>query len=647
MRDAACFVCWSLSRAYEPQILEKYVHRLAPTLLCVTCFDREVNCRRAASAAIQELVGRTQTFPHGIEVLILTDFHALANIHHCYLEIALQLSTKQEFGKSLVEHLIMKCEHWDREVREIASQSIGKLSTVIDMNYFLPKLLSKCTCFDLNSRHGSILAVAEIIANTKSNINQEFLKQIESIAQTLIEKNLLKGIGGEFMKCALSVLIAKCSLVTLPIDSKPKVLSVWIEIVCDSITSEDIKTRNEAVFAISLLSNNYLLNEHELRNRVLTQLLKHLESAKESSRIGSSESLRLISNEFFDKEWLKFYDIMLSHINSNDLMCFSRASEITTLIEFSLKFNPLIDERRDQIVKALCIGLDDRTKDSRGDVGGHVRLAAIEASIKFINSCTDDQIIEILKLMSTQCLSVWQREREIASNAFKQIVFNKDIVGIDKHLIESIFQKSEDDLMAFIELLKVQLFTYNLWRGLVTCVANPIETRVRLLLKQVLKSVDNNVLIEFLNLFEKNLNCDRLSHSCINCCHFLLTSCRTEEKFRSKLLILCWDSIRRSKDVRKVVSAIDVFCAAIQLGSLKQSLSYLTILLCHRFPRIRSVTANQTYVALLTIEDINDQILTLLTETDWSNSSIDDLRLKRDSICDLVGIAKPIKLNSN
>jgi hypothetical protein len=338
---------------------------------------------------------------------------------------------------------------------------------------------------------------------------------------------------------------------------------------------------------------------------------------------------------------------MLSHINSNDLMCFSRASQITTLIEFSLKFYPLIDERRDQIVKALCLGLDDRTKDSRGDIGGHVRLAAIEASIKFINNCTDDQIIEILKLMSTQCLSVWQREREMASNAFKKIVFNIDIVGIDKHLIESIFEKSEDDLMAFIELLKVQLFTYNLWRGLVTCVANPIETRVRFLLKQVLKSIDNNVLIEFLNLFEKSLNCDRLSYSCINCSHFLLTSCRTEEQFRSKLLILCWDSLRRSKDVRKIVSAIDVFCAAIQLGSLKQSLSYLTILLCHRFPRIRSVTANQTYVALLTIEDINDQILTLLTETDWSNSSIDDLRPKRDSICDLVGIAKPKKLNNN
>lgn len=86
VRDAACYVCWSFARAYEPEELRDYVkdiawwescwvHSLVPTgmgygnetcshamlmsglsfpcsgLVITTVFDREVNCRRAASVS--------------------------------------------------------------------------------------------------------------------------------------------------------------------------------------------------------------------------------------------------------------------------------------------------------------------------------------------------------------------------------------------------------------------------------------------------------------------------------------------------------------------------------------------------------------------------------------------------------------------
>jgi len=58
VRDAACYTSWAFARAYAPSILRNYVNELSREIVLTCLFDREVNCRRAASAAFQECVGR-------------------------------------------------------------------------------------------------------------------------------------------------------------------------------------------------------------------------------------------------------------------------------------------------------------------------------------------------------------------------------------------------------------------------------------------------------------------------------------------------------------------------------------------------------------------------------------------------------------
>ena len=65
VREAACYVVWSFVKAYSADIVKPYMHTLSNNLIITSLFDRELNCRRAASATYQECVGRCGDFPHG------------------------------------------------------------------------------------------------------------------------------------------------------------------------------------------------------------------------------------------------------------------------------------------------------------------------------------------------------------------------------------------------------------------------------------------------------------------------------------------------------------------------------------------------------------------------------------------------------
>ncbi|KAJ3104846.1 hypothetical protein HDU97_008816 [Phlyctochytrium planicorne] len=178
VRDAACYVCWSFARAYDPTVLRPYLPFLSRRLAVASCLDREVNVRRAASAALQECVGRLGTagdddgldvslgVPNGIDVITLADYFAVGKRSVAALEVAVKLAEFKAYRPDVVKHVAMTMTvHWDKEIRDLGSKCLAKLA-VLDpksiVETYLGSLLEQSTHPDLVLRHGGILAVAEL-----------------------------------------------------------------------------------------------------------------------------------------------------------------------------------------------------------------------------------------------------------------------------------------------------------------------------------------------------------------------------------------------------------------------------------------------------------------------------------------------------
>ncbi|XP_053552317.1 tubulin-specific chaperone D-like, partial [Bombina bombina] len=117
-------------------------------------------------AAFQENVGRQGTFPHGIDILTAADYFSVGNRTNCFLNISVFIAGFLEYTKPMIDHLVdMKINHWDSVVRELSTKALHNLTPTAPeymTSVVLPRLLPLAVGSDLHTRHGAILACAEI-----------------------------------------------------------------------------------------------------------------------------------------------------------------------------------------------------------------------------------------------------------------------------------------------------------------------------------------------------------------------------------------------------------------------------------------------------------------------------------------------------
>ncbi|KAL4422042.1 hypothetical protein ABPG77_004858 [Micractinium sp. CCAP 211/92] len=224
VRDAAAYVCWAFARAYSPETLGATVATLAPALITMACYDREVNCRRAAAAAFQECVGRLGSFPHGIDILTAADYFTVSVRQNAYLTVAPYVAGFPEYLEPLAWHLLRsKLCHWEKGLRELAAQALAALvphRPGFFLDQALPFLLPLTTDPVMEARHGAVAALAELLP-AFSAVSIALPLAIEAAAAEVIPAidrgRLTRGKGGEVMRSAICRLAETTSAAGLPL----------------------------------------------------------------------------------------------------------------------------------------------------------------------------------------------------------------------------------------------------------------------------------------------------------------------------------------------------------------------------------------------------------------------------------------------
>ncbi|KAI1884351.1 hypothetical protein AGOR_G00225520 [Albula goreensis] len=540
VRDAACYVCWAFARAYEPTELKPFVNQIASALLITTVFDRNVNCRRAASAAFQENVGRQGTFPHGIDILTAADYFAVGNLNNCYLSISIYIASFPEYTRPLIDHLVArKVNHWNGGIRELASKALHNLTPQAPdymANTVLPQLLPMATGLDMHGRHGAILACAEIThalykltAKTDRPVTDilsaDSVEGLKVIHQKLFDRKQYRGFGGELMRPAVCALIEKLSLSRMPFKDDP-VVSGWQWLIDDclrtlhqfsSTAKETIK--EAAVLALAALCQEYYqvqpgVADPKMQDLLVSQYITSLTSSDAVTRCGGwslalgSLPQFMIQNKLQQvleglQEVLRVTQKEIS-IESTE----ARRDAARAIAQVCLTAGVSAEGSGDsvlcaanvpQVYRTLLDCLSDYTTDSRGDVGAWVREAAMTSlmEVTLLVASSDPELLcpdlcqSMMCFLAQQAAEKIDRYRAHAGTIFLRLLHSQQpTVPHIPHREEllSIFPVETVDTLnwnapsqAFpyiTQLLRLQQYQYHTLLGLTVSVGGLTESTV-------------------------------------------------------------------------------------------------------------------------------------------------------------------------
>lgn len=454
VRDAACYVCWAFARAFAPCVLVPYVSEMSAALIQVAVYDREINCRRAAAAAVQEHVGRQGTFPNGIDVVTSADFWTLSNRRHSYLVVAPQLAHFATYRRVLIDHLVdRKIAHLDLEVRRLASQGLAKLledpgvEIVAHVNeVVLPKLLARAAEIDTTSvasRHGALIALTAVIDPLQSHVAAEVQDKIRSLVVDLEKARAYRGRGGESIRQAVCEMLGRVAgAASWPFKAKTGIRYLKTIDEC-LVHAGAVQVQVAAADALHILAHSRL-QEEPLQLCVEKYLVGlNTSDATISGRRGHILSLSSLPRCAFGSRYGEVIAILCREVQGAKA---SSHQDAVTRQYATIALGRLCSvngvEDTNLLTTTLTAAMHDYATDRRGDIGSWVREAAMEVIVVVLDmqrrqdpTFTLDPGVatNLLALVLRQALERIDKVREHAHDLLEFLIFDSVSVPLMKY----------------------------------------------------------------------------------------------------------------------------------------------------------------------------------------------------------------------
>ncbi|CAK4917202.1 unnamed protein product [Aphanomyces euteiches] len=670
VRDAACYACWSFARAYEPALFLPYLKStLAPIMLTLCAFDRELNCRRAAAAAFQESVGRQglANFPHGIDLLTKADYFTLASVSHAYLNVSCHIGKYPEYSTVgwpltplLVKKYMATLEECIKHPNDSVRNSAISAYEVLAKRYLLKLLESYENQLYIEALVPRFLTQVKekSVLNPNVAIRRGYLRALGVTPFAILKPHVESTID-------LMILAAVSSLHTPDEqDAESRVAAILALVDFSSklrpqMTSELFLRILEALFKCA--NEDYAMDERgDVGSWVRKEAMQGIHSIFTcyAQPLETDTPLRTVSVNGFGTGKL----LEIRHYKKEMVYV---QYEKPAMGYYYFPPNGIGIFCADRVSDSQCSGMFSLPDLSTRLISSPSPGVASEISVP--PALISRFCFILVKQLSEKLDSI----RSVAGSILYEL-FSKsdstegipDLPTLSSTLKPTInWNMAHDTFPVVVQLLNSPAYMESVIEGLVISVGGLTESVVKASKGSLLawlkeRHLQNNLkavsqfAFHCVSLFQKHTKDDRVITPLMKTIAYCLEEGvfdflhRDGDVFGNAIYEAVRTEITKSSDMHKISAGLSVLLGLLpsQENVEKRTFRGLCVCLGHRFPKVRKLTAEKLYTRLILHDDLMkkhemDTILSILSETAW-DADINQVRRSRDNLIDILGFEK-------